>query len=62
MSEQSVIAMFAKIFDVNPDCSCLVALPKMTESGKNLAKLYKINLIEAKDQATAIDALRLMCK
>ncbi|PVX24474.1 MAG: hypothetical protein CW691_07535, partial [Candidatus Bathyarchaeum sp.] len=61
VSEQSVISMFAKIFDVSPDCACLVALPKMSESGKNLAKLYKITLIEAKDQATAIDALRLMC-
>jgi hypothetical protein len=57
--DQVVISMFAKIFDTNPEKACLVAIPNMSESGKKLAKLYKINLIEAKDQKTAIEALKI---
>jgi hypothetical protein len=58
VSEQSVISMFAKIFDATPDKACLVAIPKMSESGKKLAALYKIDLIEAKDQDSALEALK----
>jgi transcription elongation factor Elf1 len=58
VSEQSVISMFAKIFDTNPVQACLVAIPKMNENGRNLASLYKIELIEAKDQNAAIEALK----
>ena len=58
VSEQSVISMFAKIFDANPEKACLVAIPKMTESGRKLSALYKIELIEAKDQNAAIEALK----
>ncbi len=58
VSEQSVISMFAKIFDATPDKACLVAIPKMNENGKKLAALYKIDLIEAKDQDAALEALK----
>ena len=58
VSEQSVISMFAKIFDASPDRACLVAIPKMSENGRKLASLYKIQLVEAKNQNTAIDALK----
>ena len=58
VSEQSVISMFAKIFDVTPDKACLVAIPKMSENGRKLASLYKIDLVEAKDQNTVIEALK----
>ena len=57
VSEQSVIAMFAKVFDVAPDKACLVAVPQMSENGRKLADLYKIELIEAKDQNEAMKAL-----
>ena len=57
VAEQPVIALFAKVYDVAPDKACLVAIPKMNESGKKLATLYKINLIEAKDQKDVIKAL-----
>jgi len=62
VSEQPVIAMFAKIYDVSPDKACLVAIPKMSENGKKLATLYKIELIEAKDQNEAIKALKVCMK
>ncbi|MBT8171758.1 hypothetical protein KJN74_02665 [Candidatus Bathyarchaeota archaeon] len=58
VSEQSVISMFAKIFDSKPEKACLVAIPKMSENGRKLAKLYKIKLIEAVDQNTALEALK----
>jgi len=62
VSEQPVIAMFAKIYDVSPDKACLVAIPKIGENGRRLASLYKIELIEAKDQNEAIKALKACMK
>jgi transcription elongation factor Elf1 len=62
VSEQPVIAMFAKIYDVSPDRACLIAIPKMDENGKRLASLYKIKLIEAKDQKEVIKALEACLK
>lgn len=59
VSEQSVISMFAKIFDTTPNRACLIAIPKMTENGKKLASLYKINLVEAKNQNSALEALKV---
>jgi len=58
VSEKSVISMFAKIFDATPEKACLVAIPKMSESARKLATLYKIDLIEAKNQSAAIEALK----
>jgi len=57
VSEQSIIAMFAKVYDVVPEKACLIAIPKMSESGRKLAELYNIHLIEAKDQKEAMKAL-----
>jgi len=57
VSEQSIIAMFAKVYDVAPDKSFLIAIPKMSENGRKLADLYKINLIEARNQKEAMKAL-----
>ena len=58
VSEQSIIAMFAKVYDVAPDKACLIAIPKMSENGRKLADLYKIELIEAKNQKDAMKALQ----
>jgi len=57
VSEQSIIAMFAKVYDVAPDKAYLIAVPKMSENGRKLAELYNIHLIEAKNQNEAIKAL-----
>ena len=57
VSEQPVIAMFAKIYDVTTDKSYLIAVPKMNEKGKKMAVSYNIILIEAKSQKQAIKAL-----
>jgi hypothetical protein len=58
LSEQPVIALFAKIFDVSPDNAYLIAIPKMSENGKKMAELYNIQIIEAKNQKDAIRALK----
>ena len=60
VTEQPVIAMFAKIYDVAPDKACVVAVPKLSENGKKLAALYKINVIEAKDQKGVLKVLETL--
>jgi len=57
VSEQPVIALFAKIFDVSPEKAYLIAIPKLSENGKKMAELYKIMAIEAKNQEDAIASL-----
>lgn len=61
ISEQPVIAMFAKIYDVSPDNACLIAIPKTTENGKKMAKIYNITLVEAKNPKEAIKTLEKVC-
>jgi transcription elongation factor Elf1 len=58
VSEQPVIALFAKIFDVSPERAFLIAIPKLSENGKKMAELYNIQAIEAKNQKEAIKALK----
>ena len=57
VTEQPIIAMFAKIYDVSPNKACVIAVPKINENGKKLAVLYKIDVIEAKDQKEVLRAL-----
>lgn len=61
VSEQSVIAMFAKIYDVAPDSACLVGIPRISENGKRMAKLYNITVVEAKNAKEAIKSLEDKC-
>jgi hypothetical protein len=58
VSEQPVIALFAKIFDVSPERAFLIAIPKLSENGKKMAELYNIQAIEAKNQTEAIRVLK----
>lgn len=57
ISEQPVIGLFAKIFDVSPDEAYLVAMPRISEDGKKMAQLYKIHVIEAKNAKEITRAL-----
>lgn len=57
VSEQAIIAMFAKVYDVTPDRAILVAIPRMSENGRKLASLYKIELVEGRNQKEALKAL-----
>lgn len=58
VQEQPVIALFAKIFDVSPDNAYLVAIPRLSENGKKMAKLYNIEVVETRNQEDAAKALR----
>jgi len=58
VSEQPVIALFAKIFDVSPDHAYLIAIPRINANGKKMAELYNIQVIEAKNEKEAIRALK----
>jgi hypothetical protein len=58
VTEQPVIALFAKIYDVSPDSAYLIAIPKVSENGKKMAELYNIQIIEAKSQEEAVKAMR----
>ncbi len=58
VSEQSVIALFAKTFDVSPDKAYLVAIPRLNDNGKRMAELYNIQVIEGKNQSEAIRVLK----
>lgn len=58
VSEQPVIALFAKIFDVSPEKAYLIVIPKMSENGKKMAELYNIQLVEARNEKEAIRTLR----
>ena len=60
VTEQPIIAMFAKIYDVAPDKACVIAVPKINENGKKLACLYKIDVIEAKDQKGVLESLEAL--
>jgi len=62
VSEQPVIALFAKIFDVSPKKSYLIAIPKLSNNGKKMAELYKILTIEAKNQKEAVASLEASLK
>jgi len=58
ISEQPVIALFAKIFDVSPETAYLIAIPKLNDNARKMAELYNIQAIEAKNQKEAIDNLK----
>lgn len=58
VSEQPIIALFAKVYDVSPDSAYLIAIPALSENGKKMAELYKIQVIEARNQKDAIEAFK----
>lgn len=58
VSEQPIIALFAKIFDVAPKKSLLICIPKLNNNGKKMAELYKIDVIEAKNKKSLLEKLR----
>ncbi|HUW49343.1 MAG TPA: hypothetical protein VMW36_11425 [Patescibacteria group bacterium] len=58
VSEQPVIALFAKIFDVSPDSAYLVAIPRLNENGKKMAELYKIQVVEGRNEKEVVRVLK----
>jgi len=60
VSEQSVITLFAKIFDTHPSESFLIVMPTLSEKGKKLAELYGVKVIEGKNVEEIINKLKLL--
>ncbi|MEM1551440.1 MAG: hypothetical protein QXQ47_08265 [Candidatus Bathyarchaeia archaeon] len=58
VSEQPVIALFAKIYDVAPDRAILIAIPKLRDNAKKMAALYKIKVVEGNDVKVITNALK----
>jgi transcription elongation factor Elf1 len=58
VSEQPIIALFAKIFDVTPERAFLIAVPKINDNAKKMAELYNIRAIEAKNPDEAVAVLK----
>jgi hypothetical protein len=58
VSEQPVIALFAKIFDVSPDTAYLIAIPRLNDNARKMAGLYNIQAVEGKNQKEAINNLK----
>ena len=44
--EEHVISVFAKMFDVSPAKSILIAIPALSDTAKKLAILYKLEVVE----------------
>jgi hypothetical protein len=57
VSEQSIIEMFAKVYDCSTNKAFLITVPKLSENGKRMVDFYKINLIEAEKPGEALTAL-----
>jgi hypothetical protein len=58
VSEQPVIALFAKIYDVSPGKAYLIAIPKLNDNARKMAQLYNIHPIEARNQKEAMNNLK----
>jgi len=62
VSEQPVIALFAKVFDVTPEKAFLVAIPRLSENAKKMAELYSIRVVEADNPDEVVKALKATLK
>lgn len=58
VSEQPVIALFAKMFDVSPDAAYLIAIPRLNDNARKMAELYNIQAVEAKNPKEAMNNLK----
>lgn len=58
IDEVPIATMYAKIFDVTPSQSILVAIPGLTDKAKRLASLYRISTIEAENSQQAADRIK----
>jgi len=56
--DRYIIEMFAKVYDSAAYKAFFVAIPKMSESGRKLADLYRIQVIEAEKPGEALEKLK----
>jgi hypothetical protein len=58
IEETPIASLYAKVFDVSPTQTILVAIPGLSAKAKRLAALYRISVIEASDSQQAGDLLK----
>lgn len=58
VGDSAVATMFAKRYDANPDKPVLVVIPGINESGKKLAAMYRIAIVEAASGFEAVEKLK----
>jgi predicted RNA-binding Zn-ribbon protein involved in translation (DUF1610 family) len=58
IDEVPIASMYAKVFDVTPSQSILIAIPGLTERAKKLASLYRISIIEAETSQQAAERIK----
>src|SRR5690349_777849 len=58
IEETPIASLYAKVFDVSPSQTILVAIPGLTEKAKRLAALYRIFVIQASDSQQAAELLK----
>lgn len=58
----SVTTLFAKRYDAHPDRAILVAIPAIMDTGRKLAAMYNITLIEASSALEAVEKLKQALK
>ncbi len=58
VEETPIATLYAKVFDVSPTQTILVAIPGLSEKAKKLANLYRISTIEATDSQNAAEQLK----
>jgi len=58
IEETPIASLYAKVFDVSPTQTILVAIPKLSQKAKKLAALYRISVIEANDSQQAAELLK----
>jgi hypothetical protein len=58
VDEQAVVTYFAKVFDVRPTRSILIATPALTPRAKRLADLYNIQTFEGENLTQIIEQMK----
>jgi len=58
VDEQTVANYFAKVFDVRPNLSILIAMPALTPRAKRMAALYKIQTFEGENLTEIMTQIR----
>lgn len=58
IDETPIASLYAKVFDVTPSQSILVAIPRLSEKARKLAALYRISIIEAQNSQQAAEKIK----
>lgn len=58
IEETPIASLYAKVFDVSPTQTILVAIPSLSDKARRLAALYRMTVVEATDSQQAAERLK----